>query len=67
MKYSVNISINAGDAQEAKRTAQLLQNIANRTDAETKDFLYQKVKENPNYFKAIADKLKNPVIQKMLS
>jgi len=67
MKYNVNISINAGDAQEAKRTAQLLQNIANRTDAETKDFLYKKVKANPNYFKIIADKLKNPVIQKMLS
>jgi hypothetical protein len=66
MKYSVKISIEANSPDEAKRTGQLLQNIADSTDNNTKDFLYSKISQNANYFAAIADKLKNPVIQKII-
>ena len=65
-KFSVKISISAKDTNEAKKTGQLLQNIADRTDSSTKDYLHGQVAKNPNYFKNIAAKLKNPLIQKML-
>ena len=65
-KFTVKISIDAKDANAAKKVGQLLQNITDRTDSSTKDYLYQQVSKNPNYFKNIASKLTNPLIQKML-
>lgn len=66
MKYNIKIIIQAESEQEAQKAGQLLQNIADNTDAETKKFLHQKVRQNPAYFKRIAEKLQNPLIQKML-
>ena len=64
-KFSVTISITAQDANEAKRAGQLLQNITDKIDNVTKDYLYEQVRKNPDYFKIVAVKLTNPLIQKM--
>lgn len=66
-KFTVKISVSAKDAGEAKRIGQLLQNIADRTDSGTKKYLYDQVSKKPDYFKNIAAKLKNPMVQKFLS
>jgi len=65
-KFYVRLSVEAKDASEAKKIGELLQNITDRTDNETKEFLYNRVRTNPDYFKNIAAKLKNPMIQKFL-
>jgi hypothetical protein len=66
MKYSIKISIEAANEQEAQANGQLLQNIADNTDQKTKNFLYQKIMKDFSYFRKIADKLQSPIIQKML-
>lgn len=66
-KYSVKISIPALNANQAKKVGQLLQNIVNTTDSETKNYLSEQTAKNPNYFKQIASKLKNPLVQKLIA
>lgn len=66
MEFNINIVIDASSGMEASNITMLLQNISDNTDKATKLFLCQKVAQNPRYFANIADKLKNPIIQKML-
>jgi len=66
MKFTVKIQIEAENEQSAQVAGQLLQNIADNTDKETKLFLHKKVMFNPDYFRKIAQKLQNPMIQKLI-
>jgi hypothetical protein len=66
MKYSIKISVEAANENEAQANGQLLQNITDNTDQKTKNFLYQKIMKKPDYFKRIAEKLQSPIIQSML-
>jgi hypothetical protein len=66
MKTKIEIQIEVKSQLEALSVTNLLQNIADNTDAETKHFLSMKIIKNPSYFRNIAEKLKNPIIQKML-
>jgi hypothetical protein len=66
MKFNINITVEASNGMEASNITMLLQNIADNTDKDTKLFLCNKVKKNSKYFANIAEKLKNPIIQKMI-
>jgi len=66
MKFTVKIQIEAENEQSAQVAGQLLQNIADNTDKETKLFLHKKVMLNPDYFRKIANKLQSPMIQKLI-
>jgi hypothetical protein len=57
MKYKITISIDAASEGEAQANGQLLQNIADHTDQQTKNFLYKKIISKPDYFRKIAEKL----------
>lgn len=63
MKYTLNLIMETDKATMAQVTGQLLQNIVDNTDDETKLFLHREVTKNPAYFRKISQKLKNPILK----
>lgn len=67
MTYNIKINAKCANENEAQLMGQLLQNIADNTDKDTIYFLHKKISQKPDYFQKIANKLKNPMVQKLIA